>query len=72
MLWYLDDKGELAVERVRTGITDGTRTQITGRNVKEGQQIIIGVTQTEAAKSSNPFQPQGPPGGMRRPVGPGM
>jgi hypothetical protein len=69
MLWYLDDKGELAVERVRTGITDGTRTQITGRNLKEGQQIIIGVTQTEAPKSNNPFQPQGPMGGPRR-VGP--
>jgi HlyD family secretion protein len=72
MLWYLDDKGELAVERVRTGITDGTRTQITGRNVKDGQQIIVGVTQTEAAKSTNPFQPQAPAGGMRRPAGPGM
>jgi len=67
MLWYLDDKGQLAVERVRTGITDGTRTQITGRKVKEGQQIIVGVTQTAAPKSNNPFQPQAPPGGMRRP-----
>jgi HlyD family secretion protein len=67
MLWYLDEKGQLAVERVRTGITDGTRTQITGRNVKEGQQIIVGVTQVEPPKSNNPFQQQGPPGGMRRP-----
>lgn len=67
MLWYLDDQGKLAVERVRTSITDGTRTAITGRNVKEGQQIIIGVTQTEPQKSSSPFQQQSPPGAIRRP-----
>jgi HlyD family secretion protein len=67
MLWYLDDDGKLAVQRVRTGITDGTRTEITGRNLKEGQQIIIGVTQTEAPKSSSPFQQQPPPGAIRRP-----
>jgi HlyD family secretion protein len=71
MLWYLNETGELAVARVRTGITDGTRTEIIGRNIKEGQQIIIGVTQTEAQRSSNPFQQSGPPGGMRR-IGPGF
>src|SRR5688572_25024977 len=28
MLWYLDAQGELAVARVRTGLTDGQRTEI--------------------------------------------
>jgi HlyD family secretion protein len=71
MLWYLDESGKLAVARVRTGITDGTRTEIMGKAIEAGQQVIIGVTQTEEQRSSNPFQQSGPPGGMRR-VGPGF
>lgn len=65
-LWYLDDTGKLAMSRVRTGITDGQQTEIKGRNLKEGLQVIIGVTQTAETKSSSPFQSSSPAGGPRR------
>jgi HlyD family secretion protein len=70
MLWYLDDKGEPAVTRVRTGLSDGQRTEVSGKNLKEGMQVIVGVTQTAASTTaSSPFQPQAPtqprrPGGF--------
>lgn len=58
MLWYLDDEGQLAMSPVRTGITDGQMTEIRGRNIEAGMQIIAGVTQVAQAQSSNPFQSQ--------------
>jgi HlyD family secretion protein len=70
MLWYLDDGGKLEVARVHTGLSDGQRTEVKGEKIKEGMQVIIGVTQTEAATgSSNPFQPQPSPTAPRRPGG---
>src|SRR5262245_8540649 len=69
MLWYLDDQGKLQVARVHTGLSDGQRTEVKGEKVKEGMQVIIGVTQTDASTgSSNPFQPQAP-ATPRRPGG---
>jgi multidrug efflux pump subunit AcrA (membrane-fusion protein) len=69
MLWYVDETGNLAVARVRTGITDGQSTEITGRNIEPGMQIIAGVTQgTVPTTSTNPFQNQ-QQGGQRRPPG---
>lgn len=56
-LYYLDAKGNLAVARVRTGITDGTTTEITGKNITEGMKVIAG-TQTASTTSTaaSPFQ----------------
>ncbi len=43
MLWYFNDKGELSMEPVRVGMTDGVNTEISGlRHLKEGSQVIIG------------------------------
>ena len=70
MLWYVDETGNLAIAPVRTGITDGQSTEIVGRNIEPGMQVIAGVTQGEAPTSStNPFQSQqqrgrGPRGGF--------
>lgn len=73
MLWYLDSAGKLAVMPVRTGITDGQRTEVSGPNLKEGMQVIIGVMQTNSASTPNsPFQPGGPGGGPRMRFGPGF
>jgi HlyD family secretion protein len=63
MIWQLDATGALAPVRVRTGLTDGTRTQVSGSAVKEGMQIVVGantVTTTVVATpaSKNPLQPQ--------------
>jgi HlyD family secretion protein len=67
MLWFTDDKGELDVMFVRTGITDGTSTEIRGREVTEGLKVIAGVATTATTTTttaSSPFQQQrqsGPP-----------
>lgn len=59
MLWYLDQNGNISILPVRTGITDGSMTQITGDGVEEGMQVIAGVTVIEQAGGiQNPFQRQ--------------
>lgn len=42
-VWFLDEKGRLAMEPVRIGITDGTRSEIVrSRSLKEGVKVITG------------------------------
>lgn len=62
-LWYLDAEGRLSVARVRTGLSDGQNTEITGGpEVVEGLQVIASVTEsgssTAATPAANPFQQQ--------------
>lgn len=67
MLWFTDANGKLDVMFVRTGITDGTNTEIRGREVAAGQKVIAGVTSgaaTTTTATTSPFQQQrqsGPP-----------
>jgi hypothetical protein len=51
----------MQVARVRTGITDGSATEIRGRDLKEGMRVISGTSgaQTAEAKSATPFQQNG-------------
>lgn len=69
-LYVLDEKGKLTPIRVRTGITDGTMTVVSGANVREGLKVVSGTMQasSEATNtSSNPFggQQQRQQGGPR-------
>ncbi|HUQ81655.1 MAG TPA: efflux RND transporter periplasmic adaptor subunit, partial [Gemmatimonadaceae bacterium] len=71
-LWYVDASGKPAVMRVRTGLSDGQNTEVTGQNLKEGMQVIVGTSATTAtappaATTTSPFQQQRRPG----PGGPG-
>jgi HlyD family secretion protein len=70
-LYYLDANGKLAVARVKTGINDGSTTEITGKTIKEGMQVIAGTinptattAQTSTAPAS-PFQGSQQGGGQR-------
>jgi len=59
-LYYLDADGKLAVARVKTGINDGSTTEITGKTIKEGMKVIAGTitpTTTAAATSTAPATP---------------
>jgi HlyD family secretion protein len=58
-LWYVDADGLLQVARVQAGVTDGQYTEVSGRGIEPGMQVIAGVvvSATEAAPT-NPFQPQ--------------
>jgi HlyD family secretion protein len=73
-LWVLSEDGKLSPVRVRTGISDGQRTQVTGEGLREGMQVVIGTSdngQTTAAASAttNPFQATQQQQQQRRPSG---
>jgi HlyD family secretion protein len=77
-LYTVDANGKLQQVRVRTGLTDGTQTEIQGRNLTEGMKIVIGTAsaaQTAQTTSSagSPFQQSGGAGGnqQRRAGAPG-
>jgi len=67
-VWYLDSAKTLHMARVKTGLSDGQKTEVTGKNLQEGMQVVVSVaadpaaTTTASAASSNPFQPGRPQG----------
>jgi HlyD family secretion protein len=70
-LWTLDANKKLKRIRVRVGLSNGQRTQVSGTELAAGLQVIIGSTSATtatpaAASSANPLTPQrggGRPGG---------
>ncbi|HRB12082.1 MAG TPA: efflux RND transporter periplasmic adaptor subunit, partial [Vicinamibacteria bacterium] len=70
-LYLLDASGRLESVRVQTGLTDGSFTEIQGRDVSEGMKVIAGLAPAAAAASkpaANPLSPtpqnrRGPQGG---------
>jgi len=69
MLWYLDEKGQVATVRVHAGLTDGQKTVVESDRIKEGMQVIVAVnTPATTTNAANPFGGAaggfgGPPGG---------
>jgi HlyD family secretion protein len=70
-LWITGADGAPAVLRVRTGLTDGQYTEVSGEGVAEGIEAIAGVASGPAAEAApNPFhgvsqgQRGGPPRGF--------
>lgn len=59
-LYIVDAKGALQMVRVRTGLTDGSTTEIRGRDLKEGMKVIAGTAQPQSANATtsnaSPFQ----------------
>ncbi|HEX3071135.1 MAG TPA: efflux RND transporter periplasmic adaptor subunit [Thermoanaerobaculia bacterium] len=75
-LYYLDKDGKVATTMVRTGITDGTSTQIMGKDIQAGMKVIAGIsTGADTAKTStaptttSPFSGGGQQRGGGRPGG---
>jgi hypothetical protein len=74
-LWYLDASGKLESARVRTGLTDGQKTEVSGQGITDGTRVIVGVTQGTQATAgtgttTSPFQQQSRgAGGPPRPGG---
>ena len=69
-LWYLDSNKTLHMARVQTGLSDGQKTEVTGKSLQDGMQVVVSVaadnaaaTTAGAASTSNPFQPGRPPQG---------
>jgi HlyD family secretion protein len=71
-LYFVHEKGDLAVARVRTGISDGTTTEVSGQSITEGMKVIAGVatsSKTAEGGTASPFGGGQQQGGARR--GPG-
>lgn len=52
-VWLLDEKGEPAMARFRSGVTDGKMTEVVrSRDLKEGSKVIIGTTSASATRST--------------------
>ena len=66
-LWYLDDDGLLQMAPVKTGMTDGSSTEIVmARDIEEGTQVISGSSTgtTTSSSKSQMRMPGGPPRGF--------
>lgn len=67
-IWIMNKNNMLEPVMIRTGISDGTFTEVARGKLEEGQEIVIGtMTQKSAAAQTNsPFNSQQRGGGMPR------
>ncbi len=70
IIWIKEGEN-IKPRRVKTGLSDGSNTEIEGRNLKEGDIVLIGTIGLSSSKTSsqtqqNPFVPQMPKGGPPR------
>ena len=69
-VWTTDAAGKLSMIRVKTGISNGSITEVASEELKQGMQVITGVASTEAASNASPFSgAQQQQGGRRGPGG---
>ncbi len=60
-VYVTDEKGELRMVNLRTGVTDGTYTEVLSGDLAEGQSVVIGGgSKTEPAASTGNPAPRGP------------
>jgi len=67
-VWYLDEHGQLAMEPVRIGMTDGSKSEIMmSRHLEDGMQVINGTSQNNKQNNSGSANKAlaRPPGGPR-------
>lgn len=57
LLWTLDAAGRPAPVPVRTGISDGQSTEVSGPGIDEGTEVITGITAAGREGATNPFAP---------------
>jgi hypothetical protein len=68
IVWVRTIDNKLMPYRVKTGLTDGSSTQVES-NLKENDEVVVGIinnqsTATTTQTQQSPFQPQMPrPGG---------
>jgi HlyD family secretion protein len=67
LLWTVDSAGKVKAIHVRSGVSDGQKTAVEGKDLHEGMTIIVGLSAEQAAQqaeagASNPLMPQRPRG----------
>ena len=67
-VWIMNERKKLVPLMVRTGISDGTFTEIVRGKLEEGQEIVVGTIalKTQNSQSSSPLNQQRQGGGMQR------
>lgn len=69
VVWYLDSLGQLAPARLRTGLSDGSNTEVVGsRILADGMKVIVGEVDA-TSKQTTGTRPGGPQGFRMRPFG---
>ncbi|MBC7348638.1 MAG: efflux RND transporter periplasmic adaptor subunit [Candidatus Aminicenantes bacterium] len=59
-VWQLNEKGDLKVVFVRTGVSDNSFTEIKSDNLKEGDEVIVGLlTATNGRSTNQQVRPRG-------------
>lgn len=53
-LWVVGADGKPAAVEVKTGINDGSQTELVEGDIQEGRAVIVGTTATEKAKLAQP------------------
>ncbi len=52
-VWYFDDSGKLRISMIRTGLSDGKKTEIvSSRDLKEGMKVITGADNGETGSNT--------------------
>jgi HlyD family secretion protein len=71
VLWTLDAAGQPLPKGIRTGLTDGTRTEVIGADLAEGDLVVLGSLEagaaaatTAPARPTTTGMPFGMPGGI--------
>jgi len=65
-LWYLEKNGQLVMEPVQVGMSDGINTEIIiARSLTEGSEVISGTGSSSASTASNSSSSNGPRFGPR-------
>jgi len=52
-VWIMDEKGQIKMINIRTGVTDDSWTEVKRGEVKEGQVMLTGIKSGKASSSSN-------------------
>jgi HlyD family secretion protein len=60
-VWYIDEAGKLNVAFIRPGVADNSYTEILRSDLKEGQEVILGLETSQQAASSSGSRQGGPP-----------
>jgi HlyD family secretion protein len=58
-IWVLGDDRKLRPVTVKLGITDGSFSEVTEGNLREGQEVIVGLVPKEGQAAGGPTQPFG-------------
>jgi len=65
-VWIEDENGKLKPVFIKTGVTDNSYTEVVGGNLKEGQEVITGISSGEEEDRRSSFSMRGMGFMMRR------